>query len=184
VVHTFLTWFLDALPLILGIVVVVGLLALPVAAWRARAIGWRRAIGATLPGAVLLVALGTIGVLTLGDPMGPQPDRINLIPFRDQYWALQGQIDAALSVATLLANVVLFIPLGAALAARFPRASGWGLVAVAAFVSLTVEGAQAVLDIGRLADITDVLANSFGAAVGVAGWGAMTAGGRPNERSA
>jgi hypothetical protein len=40
-----------------------------------------------------------------------------------------------------------------------------------------------VLDIGRLADITDVLANSVGAAVGVAIWNAIAAGGRPNERS-
>jgi hypothetical protein len=183
-VNTFLTWFLDALPQIAAMALLVGLAALTVAAVRARSGGWDAALRGTLPEAVLLLALGTIAVLTLGDPMGPQPDRINLIPFRDQFWALQGQIDAALATATLLANVVLFIPLGAALAARFPNASGLGLVAVAAFVSLVVEGAQAVLDIGRLADITDVLANSAGAAVGVAIWNAIAAGGRPNERSA
>jgi glycopeptide antibiotics resistance protein len=168
----------------MGMGLLVGLVALAVAAVRARSVGWSAALRGTLPEAVLLLALGTIAILTLGDPMGPQPDRVNLIPFRDQFWALQGQIDAALATATLLANVVLFIPLGAALAARFPTASGWGLVAVAAFVSLAVEGAQAVLDIGRLADITDVLANSAGAAAGVAIWNAIAAGGRPNERSA
>lgn len=182
--YTFLTWFLDALPQMMGMGLLVGLVALAVAAVRARSVGWSAALRGTLPEAVLLLALGTIAILTLGDPMGPQPDRVNLIPFRDQFWALQGQIDAALATATLLANVVLFIPLGAALAARFPTASGWGLVAVAAFVSLAVEGAQAVLDIGRLADITDVLANSAGAAAGVAIWNAIAAGGRPNERSA
>ncbi len=181
--YTFLTWFLDALPQILGLAMLVAFVALTVAAARARARGWSAALRGTLPEAVLLLALGTIAILTLGDPMGPQPDRINLIPFRDQFWALQGQIDPALATATLLANIVLFVPLGAALAARFPEASGWGLVAVAAFVSLAVEGAQAVLDIGRLADITDVLANSAGAAVGVAIWGAVAAQGRPNERS-
>jgi glycopeptide antibiotics resistance protein len=178
-VYTFLTWFLYALPLIVAVALTAGLIAVPVMALRARGRGWRAAWRATVPEAVLLVALGTIAILTLGNPMGPQPDRINLIPFRDQFWALQGEIDPALATATLIANVVLFVPLGAALSARFPASSGWGLVAVAAFVSLTVEGAQAVLDIGRLADITDVLANSFGAAVGIAGWNATRAGGRP-----
>jgi glycopeptide antibiotics resistance protein len=182
-VQTFMTWFLDALPLILGMALAVAVVALPLGAWRARSGGWGAAARTTVPDAVLLVALGIVGILTLGDPMGPQPDRINLIPFRDQFWALQGEIDAALATATLVANVVLFVPLGAALAARFPAASGWGLLAVAGFVSLTVEGAQAVLDIGRLADVTDVMANAAGAALGIAIWGAITAG-RPNEWSA
>jgi VanZ family protein len=172
-VYTFLAWFLDALPLIVAVALMAGLIAVPVTALRARDGGWPEAWRTTLPEAVLLVALSTIAILTLGDPMGPQPDRINLIPFRDQFWALQGEIDPFLATATLIANVVLFVPLGAALAARFPSSSGWGLVAVAAFVSLTVEGAQAVLDIGRLADITDVLANSFGAAIGVATWSGL-----------
>ena len=180
----FVDWFLAALPLILGLAVLVGLAALLLTAWRARGSSWASALRATLPEAVLLVALGTIAVLTLGDPMGSQPDRVNLIPFRDQFWALQGEIDPALATATLLANVVLFVPLGAALSARFPSASGWGLLAVAAFVSVAVEGAQAALDIGRLADITDVMANTAGAAVGIAAWNAiMAAGGGANERS-
>ncbi len=180
--YTFLTWFLDALPLIVGMTLLVGVVALALAAVRAHSRGWRTAARATVPDAVLLVALGTIAILTLGDPMGPQPDRINLIPFRDQFWALQGEIDPALATATLLANVVLFVPLGAALAARFPVSSGWALVAVAAFISLTVEGAQAVLDLGRLADVTDVLANSAGAAVGIAAWSSISAGGRSGSR--
>jgi hypothetical protein len=181
-VYTFLVWFLDALPLIVFTALLAGLVTLPLAAIRARSTGWGAAVRATLPDAVLLLALGTIAILTLGNPMGPQPDRINLIPFRDQFWALQGQIDPALATATLLANIILFIPLGAALAARFPAASGSGLLAVAAFVSLTVEGAQAALDIGRLADVTDVLANTAGAAVGIGTWGAISAA-SPNERS-
>ncbi len=180
---TLLTWFAAALPHILGIAVAVVLVALPLAAWRSRVGGWRAGVAATMPEAVLLLALGSIAVLTLGDPMGPQPDRINLIPFREQVWSLQGRIDPLLATATLLANVALFMPLGAALAARFPSASGWGLLAVAAFVSVAVEGAQGVMNVGRLADVTDVLANGAGAVVGIAGWDAITSGGRPNERS-
>jgi glycopeptide antibiotics resistance protein len=133
---------------------------------------------------MLLTALAAIAVLTLGDPSGPQPDRINLLPFRDQLWALQGQVEPAIAATTLVANVALFVPLGAALAARHSETSGWRTVGMAAGVSVAVEAAQAVMNIGRLADITDVLANTAGAALGVALWNAVSAGDHPNERSA
>lgn len=181
---TLLDWFLDAMPAILGMAAVIGAASLLLAAWRARSGGWSSALSTTVADAVLLVALGGIAVLTLGDPMGPQPDRINLIPFRDQWWALQGLVDPNLATATLVANVVLFVPLGAALAARFPAASTWSLVLLAAGVSLAVEAAQALLDIGRLADVTDLLTNTAGAAIGVVMWDAVSTDDSQNERSA
>lgn len=181
---TLVEWFLAAVPLIGIVAAIVGAASLILAAWRARSSSWRSALGVTLVEAMLLLALAAIVVLTLGEPMGSQPDRVNLVPFRDQWWALQGQVDPALGTATLAANVVLFIPLGAALAARFPGASAWGLTLVAASVSVSVEVAQAALDSGRLADVTDVMANAAGAWLGVLLWRALAAGGKPNERSA
>ena len=178
-----LDWFLAALPAILAFSVLTLAVALGLVAWRARGHGWRMALGATTPDALLVLALGAIAILTLGDPMGPQPDRVNLIPFRDQWWALQGLIDPALATATLVANVLLFLPLGAALAARHPEVARWRLVLVAAVVSTGVEAAQGVMNIGRLADVTDVMANTGGAAIGVVLW-EMLAGEGPNERSA
>jgi glycopeptide antibiotics resistance protein len=56
-------------------------------------------------------------------------------------------------------------------------------VLLAALVSIGVEAAQAVMNVGRLADVTDVMANTGGAAIGVVLWG-MLAGEGPNERSA
>jgi glycopeptide antibiotics resistance protein len=183
-VATLLTWFLAAVPGILALAAVIAALSLAVAWWRSRRAGWRAAIAATFPDAVLLVALAAIAVLTLGDPSGPQPDRVNLLPFRDQLWAFQGQVDPAIAAATLFANVALFVPLGAALAARHPEASWWWLIGIASFVSLAVEIAQAVMNIGRLADVTDVLANTVGAGMGAALWKIVSAGERSNERSA
>ena len=180
---TLLDWFLAAIPAILAFGALTLAVVLALIAWRARRRGWRAALGATAPDGVLVMALGAIAILTLGDPMGPQPDRVNLIPFRDQWWALQGLIDPALATATLVANVLLFVPLGAALSARHPEVGGWRLVVVAAGVSIGVEAVQGVMDTGRLADVTDVLANAAGAAIGVVLWG-MLAGEGPNERSA
>jgi glycopeptide antibiotics resistance protein len=183
-VATLLSWFLAAVPAFLALAAVIAVLSLAAAWWRSRRAGWRAAIAATFPDVVLLVALAAIAVLTLGEPSGPQPDRINLLPFRDQMLALRGEVDAAIAAATLFANVALFVPLGAALAARHPEASGWWLIGVAAAVSLAVEAAQAVMNIGRLADVTDVLANTIGAALGAALWKIVSAGDKPNERSA
>ena len=181
---TLVSWFLDALPAIVAFASLIVALSLALAAWRARSAGWRAALGSTMPDAMLLVALGAIAVLTLGEPMGPQPDRINLVPFRDQWWALQGVVDPALAVVTLVANVLLFVPLGAALAARHPEAGAGRLVLWAAAVSIGVEAAKGLMNVGRLADITDVMANTAGAAIGVALWGAVVGEGSSNERSA
>lgn len=180
---TFLSWTLAAVPAFLALAALIAAVSLAIAWWRARRAGWRPALAETFPDALLLVALAAIAVLTLGDPMGPQPDRINLVPFRDQLWAIAGQVEPGIAAATLAANVLLFVPLGAALAARHPERSGWWLVAVAAGISLAVECAQAIMDIGRLADVTDVIANAAGAALGAALWGAVSVGDRVNERS-
>ncbi|HEX6128082.1 MAG TPA: VanZ family protein [Candidatus Limnocylindria bacterium] len=173
---TLVSWFLDALPAIVAFASLIVAISLALAASRARRAGWRAALGSTMPDAMLLVALGAIAVLTLGDPMGPQPDRFNLVPFRDQWWALQGVVDPALAAATLVGNVLLFVPLGAALAARHLEVGAGRLVLWAAAISVAVEAAQGLMNVGRLADITDVMANTAGAAVGVALWGAVVGG--------
>ncbi len=181
---TYLAWFLAAVP---GFLLLAGLIALlsgVLAWWRAQRLGWRAALGATLPDTTLLVALAAIAVLTLGQPLDPQVERVNFIPFRDLLWALDGQVEPSVAVTELVANVLLFVPLGSALAMRHPRASTWWVAGAAGAVSLAVEVAQAVMDTGRLADITDVLANTTGATLGALLWGLISSGGRTNERSA
>lgn len=160
-------WMLDALPPIIAMVALVVAVSGLLLAWRSRALAWRHALSLTAADAMLLVALGGIGLLTLGPPLSPQPDRVNLLPFRDQIWALQGLVDPSLAMAMLVGNVLLFVPLGVALAVRAPDRGMWTLVAVATGVSLAVEVAQALMNLGRLGDVTDVLTNALGALFGV-----------------
>lgn len=75
---------------------------------------------------------------------------------------LQEAIDPELFA--MLANVVLFVPLFAALAVLWPR---WWWVGVGAAVSAAVEAYQFSLP-ARNSDPMDVLANTVGAALGVA----------------
>jgi glycopeptide antibiotics resistance protein len=64
-----------------------------------------------------------------------------------------------------LANILLFVPLGillSALAWRLPAALGAGFG-----LSLCIEVTQYLLDIGRTADVNDVMENTLGT---LAGW--------------
>lgn len=144
------------------------LLALLVSAWlHGRPRRWRLAAGdALLVGSMALVALVTLVPV----PVGDQPDRINLLPFRDLAWAAQGRVDAGLALVGLTGNVLLFVPLGAAAALRFPAARLASIVVIGLTWSLAVEAGQALLDIGRLADVTDVLVNTGGTALGAWLW--------------
>lgn len=66
----------------------------------------------------------------------------------------------------LLANVALFVPVGAVAAARFP---GRGLRVWILLVALSVviEATQYTLPIGRIANTADLVANATGAALGI-----------------
>jgi glycopeptide antibiotics resistance protein len=181
-VGTYLAWLLAVVPAFLGLAAIVVLLSVALAWWRSRRNGWRAAVAATLPDTTLLVALAAIAALTLGQPLDAQPEGVNLLPFRDLLWALDGRVEPAVAVVELVANVLLFVPLGSALAVRHPGASAWWIAAVAGAVSIGVELAQAVMNTGRLADVTDVLANTFGAGLGGALVGVIAPNGRPDER--
>lgn len=86
---------------------------------------------------------------------------LNIIPF-----AGTAVYDGVLDFPEILFNVVSFIPFGIYMEMLFRKAS-WGTnLLVAAVVSLTFEITQYVLLLG-IADITDVLANSLGAAIGI-----------------
>jgi glycopeptide antibiotics resistance protein len=182
-VGTYLAWFLAAVPGFLWLAGLIALLSAVLAWWRARRLGWRAALGATLPDTTLLVALAAIAVLTLGQPLDPQVERVNVIPFRDLLWALDGQVEPMVAVTELVANVLLFVPLGSALAVRHPGASTWWIAGVAAAVSLAVEVAQAIMNTGRLADVTDVVANTSGATLGALLWAVISSGERSDERA-
>ncbi|UGT40381.1 VanZ family protein [Nocardia yamanashiensis] len=71
------------------------------------------------------------------------------------------------TVVQVVANTILFIPLGFLLPLRFP----WfgtvpRMLAVGALLSAGLETAQYVLDLGRWSSIDDVLMNATGAGIG------------------
>lgn len=64
------------------------------------------------------------------------------------------------------ANVLLYLPLGALTMMATTRTRWWHAVALALAVSSVFELLQATLRPGRTADLSDVIANTLGAAVG------------------
>jgi glycopeptide antibiotics resistance protein len=91
---------------------------------------------------------------------------VELFPFADLVDAIRDSDAGALAEVVLegTANVLLFIPFGAALAFRgvgLGRAACYGLA-----LSLAVEAAQYVLISGRTAAVDDVLLNGLGAVLG------------------
>ena len=162
-----LSWAVAPLALFVTISIALLLASVPLAVWRARDQRFADAVRRTGRDLALLVSLSLIATLTvapLAEDVRELP--INLLPFRDQLLALQGQIRMSQALTELAANVVMFAPLGIALAWRHPTRSLARVAAVALVVSLIVEAVQAIAATGRQADVTDVLANVTGAVLG------------------
>ena len=69
----------------------------------------------------------------------------------------------------LLANTILFLPLGLFIAAaRSAATKWWAVVLVAVALSCAIELAQYYGETGRQADVNDVITNGLGAVVGFA----------------
>lgn len=89
------------------------------------------------------------------------PRTLKLTPFlaTDLYGASAGR--------EVLGNVLVFIPFGAGLALLAKRTSPWLLIALVVLSSAALESAQYALGVG-VADVTDVITNGMGGALGVA----------------
>lgn len=88
-------------------------------------------------------------------------------PFSSLLAALRRTVPYGDRLLEVGANVVLFVPLGWAVASLLPRGRRWLVVVGAVIVSSMVEFAQGALLPGRSASLRDVAANSLGAAIGV-----------------
>ena len=136
--------------------------------------GLVRAWLATPPSrATVLISLGVWLLALLYMTLRPagSTERLNLVP------DLGG---AAFSAFDTLANVAVFVPLGLILVAARWRALP--AIALGLAVSFAVEVLQLIVDVGRAADINDVITNTVGAALGwTIGW-AIRAGRRRTAR--
>ncbi|MET0479970.1 MAG: VanZ family protein [Mycetocola sp.] len=120
-----------------------------------------------------IVGLSLLGVMLIGGALvilWPTPvDRVlsgSLHSFLDRLRAAGLPDLFRYGVVEFGANVLLFVPLGFALALLLPRGRRW----IAAFLcvagSFAAEFAQLALRPERVADPTDVLANSIGGVLG------------------
>lgn len=154
----------------LAIVVAAALGAGAVAVARVNEWSFERAARAWL----FATSLATIWIFTQHNPYGGSGRLVELDPL--------GDLKVAVNTTgryrdIVVANVVLFVPLGVALAwrgTRFVRAFAWG-----AAVSILCEVLQYASDNGRIAQSADVLVNVAGGVVGWAAFVALTGGWGP-----
>jgi glycopeptide antibiotics resistance protein len=137
--------------------------------WRARRSGWRIAAARSLPEAILVIGLAAIYLLTVM-PLwlylpGSNPPLIppNLVPVVPLLTDLVGT-DADWMRVNLVANFVLYVPLGVGLAWRFGLPVRW-VVLLGLLVALIAETTQAFTP-ERQSDINDVLLNALGTLLG------------------
>lgn len=167
-----LGWVLERLVIVAAVFAVLAVIAAALALWRRRRVGWADALRSALLDVAPLATLGPVVALAFapGSRGADAQTGINLIPFRDIFGAALGDRSAAPAVADIVANVAVFVPIGAVVAARFPRLRLLQLAIATAAVSIAIEVGQALLDFGRASDATDVVTNVSGALLGYVVW--------------
>lgn len=120
------------------------------------------ALGIALADGLVAVSLAAILAVGLRPSYGIEAS-MNLIPFQSLLGALRsGPYDVLIALVNLAGNFAIFVPLGAAVVLRRPGTGRLALVVATAILSITVELAQSLLNIGRAADIDDLIMNSLG----------------------
>jgi VanZ family protein len=121
----------------------------------------------------VLVALGIVVIATLLTTSGrDEPPQLRLLPLANLIDAIAGHGSLRGALAEMLANVLLFAPLGMALSWRFPSLGVVRITLATLAVSVGVEVLQAVEQAGRWASTTDVLMNALGGMIGALAAGA------------
>ncbi|MEU6645902.1 VanZ family protein [Saccharomonospora sp. NPDC046836] len=154
-----------------GVLIPIGVLALPFAllAWRQLALRRSRRmpsrVAVTTAGLdVTIVLLGLLVLGVVAMPL-PGPDGVNLMPGTDLTIALT-ENDSFWQVA---ANIALLLPFGVLLPLRWAWwRSGHRVTIAALLVSIGIESMQYLVGVGRVASTDDVLLNTVGAAAGIA----------------
>lgn len=163
-----LRWIAATSVLAFGTVIAISIGGALLFVWRRRRSEWRDALNRTGSETLLVVSLALIVIATLLTPQLPGAGQrtILLEPFWDLREALAGRQVLARAIAEMIGNVLLFIPLGVAVALRWATLGITAATGAAVAVSLVVEIGQALLAGGRMTDVTDVLMNGIGALIG------------------
>ncbi|WP_018924435.1 VanZ family protein [Salsuginibacillus kocurii] len=117
---------------------------------------------------LLMMSIVGIGLLTLTPSIGWSS--VQLIPFYSMYNELNDPITYIIPIRNLGLNILLFVPFGFFLAARYYLKSNQAIIRRTtiggAITSTTVEILQFVLPINRVSNIDDVILNTLGTFLG------------------
>jgi VanZ family protein len=142
-----------------------------IAVVRLRRHGIRAVLERSGPEALVALSLAGIWAFTVAPWARFLPDNIpqhmpvNLVPVLPLLAGFTAAEDWRMNLPNLIANPVLYAPLGLGLSWRFGLRVRW-VVLIAACLSAGVEVSQALSDQLRTPDINDVLLNATGAALG------------------
>jgi glycopeptide antibiotics resistance protein len=157
---------IDAAERLLPVLLVLGVAAGALLAWRLTRHPRQHAVDETLRDLALAAAVAAIVVATLLTPSRFGDDaEVELVPFVDIVRALDGRGSLRSALLWLAGNVVLFVPFGMALRWRVPSLSVLAVAGCALALSAGVEVLQATLG-GRWGNSTDVITNTIGGALG------------------
>ena len=163
-----LTWLVGSIALALIAAAPLILLGAVAIAWRRRTRSWSEAavpvVRALAIPTVILVIL--VFALRPGDIVPGDTYAINLEPFRDLRRSVEFGQSVSIDIQNVIGNAAMFVPLGLAIAWVFPGARFVLAMLVAIVLSVTIEVAQSTPSVGRSSDITDVIMNTTGAAIG------------------
>jgi len=142
----------------------------------ATVVRWRRdgarvALGRSVPEAILAAGLVAIWAFTVAPLVTYLPGHeaqhmpVNLVPVLPLLDGLTSGEGWRENAPNLIANPLLYVPLGIGLRWRFGLPLRWVMI-IAVCLSTAVETWQAVSDQMRTSDINDVLLNAGGATIG------------------
>lgn len=114
--------------------------------------------------ALSLLGIGTVTLVPVADYETGIERGAQLLPLVSIIDVLTTAVDASVAVRIVLFNVLLFIPFGFLITLRTGRALR--TVVVTLVVSVLIETLQALLPLGRTANVDDVILNTLGAALG------------------
>ena len=161
-------WASRIVPWLVVGLVAIGAGAVPLYVSRARHTSRAHAAAWTAQDALVVAALMSILAFTVGPGSALDGDpSVSLRPFSDLLRVFDlSRLLVGITVGNLVGNVLLFMPLGVALALRYRGLGMLAAVALGAGLSFAIEAWQALSGIGRNADVVDVLMNSLGVAIG------------------
>jgi hypothetical protein len=159
--------FGDLVPAMLVLVPLATLAAWGLATWRGHRMPRRAAWRLSLLDVGVVLAVLPVLYLVAVPIYGLDRSMSSLAPGAEMSKVFQGGTSGMSAVAQVAGNLILFLPLGALVPLRVRRLCSVAKVLLAAMLlSVAVETAQWVLQVGRVSATDDVILNTVGAVVG------------------